>query len=111
LIGPGGPDLFEHIDTDRDGNSLTYMDIIKCDDTIAEDIDKKMKIADAMRYIKYRLSDRERQILTYRYGLCGKRPLTQRETSEKLGISRSYVSRIEKSALEKTAAYINGRDI
>ena len=99
------------IDTDRDGNSLTYMDIIKCDDTIAEDIDKKMKIADAMRYIKYRLSDRERQILTYRYGLCGKRPLTQRETSEKLGISRSYVSRIEKSALEKIAAYINGRDI
>ncbi|MBQ8208276.1 MAG: RNA polymerase sporulation sigma factor SigK [Clostridia bacterium] len=99
------------IDTDRDGNSLTYMDVIKCDDTIADDLDMKMKINEAMKYINYRLNTRERSIIKLRYGLNGTKPLTQRETSERLGISRSYVSRIEKCALEKIAAYLNGREL
>ncbi len=99
------------IDTDRDGNSLTYMDIIKCDDTIADDLDIKIKISEVFKYINTRLSGRERKIIILRYGLNGSSPLTQRETAERLGISRSYVSRIEKSILEKIAAFLNGSEL
>ncbi len=91
----------ETIDTDRDGNPLTYIDIIKCDDTIADDIDAKIKLTKALEYIMKGLGERERDIIIMRYGLDGKKARTQREVSEKLGISRSYVSRIEKCALEK----------
>lgn len=93
--------LNETIDTDRDGNALTYEDIIKVDDTIADDIDAKMKIKKASEFIMKNLTDREREIIILRYGLTGGRPITQREVARKLGISRSYVSRIEKSALER----------
>ncbi len=89
------------IDTDRDGNALTYGDIICTEDTIADDIDTKIKISKAGEYIMKCLGVRERQIIILRYGLDGRKPLTQRETAERLNISRSYVSRIEKSALEK----------
>ncbi len=91
----------ETIDMDRDGNPLTYIDIISVDDTIAEDIYKKIRTKDAIAAIKSELTERERQIIILRYGLTGRCALTQREVSERLGISRSYVSRIEKSALEK----------
>lgn len=91
----------ETIDTDREGNPLTYIDIIKCDDTIAEDIDTKIKIGRAADYIMKNLSKREREIIIMRYGLNSSSPKTQKEVAEKLGISRSYVSRIEKGALEK----------
>ena len=96
------------IDTDRDGNTLTYMDIIKCDDTIADDIDKRLKIAETLKFISNRLDHREKKIIILRYGLNGCDPLTQRETSERLGISRSYVSRIEKSVLKRIKDYLNG---
>ena len=86
---------------DKDGNPLTYMDIIACDDTIAEDLDLKIKSARAMKIITEELSDREKEIIMLRYGLGDKNAVTQREIANKLGISRSYVSRIEKSALEK----------
>lgn len=91
----------ETIDTDRDGNPLTYIDIIKCDDTIADDIDTKIKIKKASEYITGGLDEREREIIVKRYGLDGSRAKTQREVAQALGISRSYVSRIEKCALEK----------
>lgn len=91
----------ETIDTDRDGNPLTYIDVIKCDDTIAEDLDTKIKLTKAADYIMKNLNSREREIIILRYGLGNASPKTQREVAEKLGISRSYVSRIEKSALEK----------
>lgn len=91
----------ETIDTDRDGNPLTYMDIIRCEDTIADDLYKKLRIRDALRCIKNELDEREREIIMLRYGIGGAAPLTQRETAERLGISRSYVSRIEKVALAK----------
>ena len=89
------------IDVDRDGNPLTYIDVISSDECISEDIDKKIKIEKALKYVNTVLSDRERRIIIMRYGLYGNRALTQRETAEKLKISRSYVSRIEKSALSK----------
>jgi RNA polymerase sporulation-specific sigma factor len=91
----------ETIDIDKDGNPLTYIDIISCDDTIADDLDIKINSAKAMKIIRDDLTPREKQIIVMRYGLNGKPSVTQREIAAALGISRSYVSRIEKSALEK----------
>lgn len=91
----------ETIETDRDGNPLTYMDIIKVDDTIADDIDLRIKLEKVAKDIENVLNKREREIIVLRYGLASEAPLTQREVAEKLGISRSYVSRIEKNSLEK----------
>ena len=91
----------ETIDTDRDGNPLTYMDIIRTEDTIAEDIHRKTGYMRAMSCIMNDLEPREREIIILRYDLCNRPPLTQRETAELLSISRSYVSRIEKVALAK----------
>ncbi|MBQ8186607.1 MAG: RNA polymerase sporulation sigma factor SigK [Clostridia bacterium] len=85
--------IHDTIDTDRDGNALTYEDIIKVDDTIADDIDAKIKITRAADYIMKELDAREREIVILRYGLDGRRPKTQQEAAVRLGISRSYVSR------------------
>lgn len=93
--------LNEPIDTDKDGNALTLIDVIAQDDTIIDDIDIKIKTEKLQEYIKKGLKSRERKIIEMRYGLSGSDPLTQREIAKKLGISRSYVSRIEKSALNK----------
>ena len=93
--------LSEAVDTDKDGNPLTYMDIICCEDNTLEQIELKINSAKAIRAVNTVLNDREREIIIMRYGLGGVNPLTQREIAQKLGISRSYVSRIEKSALEK----------
>ncbi len=93
--------LSETIDTDRDGNPMTYSDVICTEDTIAEDVDLKIK-SDRVRFlIQTLLTPREREIIVLRYGLNRRKPLTQREIADRLGISRSYVSRIEKSAMEK----------
>ena len=91
--------LTETIDVDRDGNPLTYLDVISAPDTIAEDLDLKMHTERALRLLRDVLDDREREILVLRYGLSGKPPMTQREVAAQLRISRSYVSRIEKKAL------------
>ena len=93
--------LNETIDIDRDGNPLTYIDVISSEDNIEEDIEKKLRAQKARQLTKSVLGSRERQIINMRYGLLGGKPLTQRETAERLGISRSYVSRIEKCALGK----------
>ena len=90
--------MSEPIDTDREGNTLTLMDVIACEDTIADDLDTAVKIERLRDYLK-ELDERERVILRLRYGLNGGEPLPQREVAIKLGISRSYVSRIEKKAL------------
>ena len=92
----------ETIDMDRDGNPLTYMDVISSNEDLGEELDQKTRIERALRLVNLSLDERERQIITLRYGLFGlKRSYTQKEISEKLNISRSYVSRIEKGALEK----------
>lgn len=93
--------LNETIDIDRDGNPLTYIDVICCDEDVAEEIDRKMMTGKMQSYIDTLLTTRERQIVLMRYGLRGFRSCTQREVAQVLHISRSYVSRIEKSALEK----------
>ncbi len=91
----------EAIDMDKDGNPLTYIDIISCEDTIAEDIYSRINCKKAVEIIKNKLSEREKEIIVLRYGLNGRPAKTQREIAAMLGISRSYVSRIEKAALEK----------
>ena len=91
----------ETIDIDKDGNPLTYIDVISCEDTIAEDIDLRLNSKKAIDLINTVLTDRERQIIVLRYGLNNRKPVTQREIAAAFGISRSYVSRIEKSAIDK----------
>lgn len=93
--------IHETIDVDRDGNPLTYIDVISCDENMTDEIDREILSDKALHYINTALSERERQILIMRFGLFGTDELTQREIADKLSISRSYVSRIEKSALEK----------
>ena len=91
----------ETIDVDRDGNPLTYIDVISSEDNTDEELDRAMLSGKALHLVKTLLTERERTVLEHRYGLFGRKALPQREVAVKLGISRSYVSRIEKSALSK----------
>lgn len=100
--------LSETVETDKDGNPLTYMDIIRTEDDIAEQIDLKIKLEKMMHGILTLLTPVEKQILVLRYGLGGTEPLTQREVAERLGISRSYVSRLEAKAIEKLREEFEG---
>ena len=93
--------ISDPIDTDKDGNALTLIDIIADNKDIVEELDKKMKLKKLQAVLPGCLDEREKNIIELRYGLTGKKELTQREIAKSLGISRSYVSRIEKSALEK----------
>lgn len=87
------------IDVDTDGNALTLMDIMAQDGDILEDVDRKLKSNRLHSYINQALDAREQQVIRLRYGLDGKAPMAQREVAALLGISRSYVSRIEKKAV------------
>ena len=89
------------IDTDKDGNTLTLIDIIADDSDIAEEIELKSKIEHLKEIYPKVLDRREQQIINMRYGINGETELTQREIAKKLGISRSYVSRIETASLKK----------
>lgn len=93
--------ISDPIDTDKDGNTLTLIDIIADDIDITEEIDKKLKLQKLKLIINDALDNREKTVLCYRYGLGGCKELTQHEIAKKLGISRSYVSRIEKAAFIK----------
>ena len=92
--------LSEPIDTDSEGRPLTLMDVLAQEDTIVDDLDRKIKTEKLGRYIRESLDPREREIIALRYGLGG-RPLTQWQVAERLDISRSYVSRLETKALKK----------
>lgn len=92
--------LNECLGHDSDGNEVTFMDILPANDIeIADRVGIDMDIKKLGAYIKENLSDREQEIIIKRYGL-GKRAYTQQEIAEELNISRSYVSRIEKKALD-----------
>ena len=92
--------LGDTIDVDKDGNPLTYIDVMSSDENVCEEVERKIQSDRARRLVDSILSVRERKIIQLRYGLSGGEPLTQREVAQLLGISRSYVSRIEKGALE-----------
>ena len=93
--------ISDPIDTDKDGNTLTLIDIISDDTDIADDIAVKLQLQKLKGVINHALDDREKTIICYRYGIGGTPELTQHEIARRLGISRSYVSRIEKAALLK----------
>ncbi len=93
--------LGETIDVDRDGNPLTYADVLCSEENVSADIGRKIQVERALSLLDGALCERERQIVILRFGLHGQKALTQREIASHLGISRSYVSRLEKSALDK----------
>ncbi len=91
----------EPIDTDSEGNPLTLMDIISTEDEIVEDIYKITMLQKLSKEVEKIKDPREKSIIIMRYGLDGRKSMTQLEVSKKLNISRSYVSRIEKKALKE----------
>ena len=93
--------ISDPIDTDKDGNALTLIDVIADKRDIFEEIDTKLKLERLKVILPVCLDKRERQIIEMRYGLNNTPELTQQQIAKKLKISRSYVSRIEKAALEK----------
>lgn len=97
----GDVSLSETIDADGEGNNLSLMDVVSAEDDVFDNLSSQEVYGELRRYVEEGLEPREREIIVMRYGLGGARRLTQRETADKLGISRSYVSRIEKKALDK----------
>ena len=96
--------ISDPIDTDKDGNTLTLIDVITDECNIEEDLELKLKLEKLKLFLKDTLTPREMAVIRLRYGLGGKKELPQREVAKKLRISRSYVSRIEKKALQKLRA-------
>ena len=92
--------LNETIDTDKDGNPLTLLDIMAVDDNIIDTLDFKFNSRKFGQYINEELDEREKKIIILRYGLDGNEPMTQKNVAKLLNISRSYVSRIETRALK-----------
>jgi len=93
--------LSDSIDTDKEGNSLALMDVISSDDNLLDKVDNLDSEEKIRRLVYSCLDERERKIIALRYGMNDLKPMTQREVADKCNISRSYVSRIEKRALEK----------
>lgn len=102
----GVTSINDPVDVDKDGNPLTYLEIIASPDDIVDSIDRKIKLEKILKAIKTALDDREKKIMMLRYGLnkSGKH-YAQRDVAQMLGISRSYVSRLEKSAIDKIREY------
>ena len=92
--------MSDPVDIDKDGNALSLIDIISDNSDIIDDIELKLKTEKLYKVINEKLNEREKTIIVLRYGLGSNPELTQREIAKKLNISRSYVSRIEKKALE-----------
>ena len=101
--------LSETLDSDGDGNALALMDVIICEDEQLHAVELSDRYQQMYAYMDSHLDAREREILSLRYGLGGREPLTQREIAARYGISRSYISRIEKKALGKLADAFQGQ--
>lgn len=91
--------LSDTLEVDKDGNPLTIEDTISADSDLAENLETKIRWEKVAEIIENLEDDREKEIIILRYGLNNKKPLTQREVAQRLNISRSYVSRIEKKVL------------
>lgn len=103
--------LSEYIETGRDGNALSLMDTLCSEEDLFEDLSTRELSAQLHAQIDRVLSPREKTVITLRYGLGGRTPLTQREVAVQCGISRSYVSRIEKKALKALQAALEPPDV
>ena len=93
--------LSDYIETGTDGAALSLMDVVSEDGDLLETVSAKERLIQVRRAVQECLTDQERQVILLRYGLGGLKPSRQREVAQMLGISRSYVSRIEKRALGK----------
>ena len=93
--------LSDYIETGTDGTALSLMDVVGEEEDLLETISMRERVAQVRRAVDKYLSDQERQVILMRYGLGGLKPCRQREVAQMLGISRSYVSRIEKRALAR----------
>ncbi len=91
----------EPVDVDKDGNTLTLMELMDDGTDIHEQVDLLIRSRQLYQFLDKCLDKRELEIIIYRYGLYGTKPHTQNEVADKLGISRSYVSRLEKKAIDK----------
>lgn len=96
--------LSDYIETGTDGAALSLMDVVCEDCDLLEQVSGKEQAAQLRRAVENCLTEQERQVIVLRYGLGGRSPKRQREVAQITGISRSYVSRIEKRALEKLRA-------
>ena len=106
----GEVSLSETLETDKDGNNLFLMDVVGVEDTMMDDLDTRESHIRVRQLVDQCLTEREADIIRSRYGLGGRQPKTQRELAAEYGISRSYVSRIEKRALGKLEEAL-GRDV
>ena len=97
----GDVSLSDALEADQEGNALSLMDVIRVDDDMLETLDAQESCARVRRCVQTCLTEREARVIALRYGLDGAVPRTQREIAAQCGISRSYVSRLEKKALEK----------
>ena len=104
----GEVSLSDPVETDKEGNALELIDIVGTEDTLMEDLYQQESARKLRRFVGEVLTPRESEIIRLRYGLGGTVPLTQREIAAAFGISRSYVSRIEKRALGKLKAALDG---
>ena len=98
--------LSDFIETGTDGAALSLMDVVSDEDDLLETVSNRESLQALRQAVQQVLTDQEQQVIALRYGLAGNLPLRQREVAEKTGISRSYVSRIEKRALEKLRAVL-----
>ena len=101
--------LSDYIETGKDGTALSLMDVVCQDDDMFDRISSREDVRLLRQYMGEVLDDREQKVLTLRYGLDGKEPLPQREVAQQCNISRSYISRIEKKALEKLRSAFEGQ--
>lgn len=97
----GDVSLSDTLDAEDEGGSLSLMDVLKVEDTMLEELSAKDAGHSVRAAVERCLEGREKTVITLRYGLNGAPPLTQREIAQQCGISRSYISRIEKKALER----------
>lgn len=102
--------LSDCIETGRDGSALSLMDTICSEEDLFEDLSTRELHGQLRAVMEQVLTPREKAIVSLRYGLSGGAPLTQREIAEQCGISRSYVSRIEKKALRAIREALDGKD-
>ena len=93
--------LSDYIETGTDGAALSLMDVVSDDEDLTEQISNREQLQMVRQLVDTCLSEQERRVICLRYGLGGEKPQRQREVAKIVGISRSYVSRIEKRALEK----------
>ncbi|MBR7009343.1 MAG: sigma-70 family RNA polymerase sigma factor [Oscillospiraceae bacterium] len=97
----GDVSLSDTLETNKDGTALSVQDVVASDEDLFEDLARKEDARKLHRAVADCLSPREQELIRLRYGLGDTAPLRQQDVAQRLGISRSYVSRIEKKALEK----------